>query len=100
MSDLVSIAEVWRDRARVAEQAASDLDGLVSAASATIRHNYFGHGCSEGAALFTALSDLIAGWCDETNQLSASLLATAARCRHAAQAIGDTDESAGAGMGE
>lgn len=99
MSDLVSIAEVWRDRARVAEQAAADLDGLVQSASNTVRQNYFGRDCVEGAALFAQLKRLIEAWCTDVSTISTSLEVTALACRSAAQVYEAADQSAVEGIG-
>lgn len=98
MSDLVSIAEVWRDRARVAEQAASDLDGLVESASNTVRRNYFGRDCVEGAALFAQLKKLLDAWCADVSTISTSLEAKALNCRNTALTYEAADESAGKGV--
>lgn len=85
MSDLVSIAEVWRDRARVAEQAASDLDGLAMSATNVVRTNHFGRDCSEGVALFDQLRVLLDGWREDVKSLAIELRSTSARCLQAAQ---------------
>lgn len=95
MSDLVSMAEVWRDRARVAEQAASDLDRLAMAAINVVRTNHFGMGCPEGAELFDQLRALLDTWRGDIKGLSADLRSTSAGCLHAASMYDEAD-SAGA----
>lgn len=99
MSDLVSIAEVWRDRARVAEQAASDLDGLVESASNVLLRNYFGTGCSEGLALFNNLKMVLDSWCGEVSGLAGALAGTADRCQKAADTYAAADQSVADEMG-
>ncbi|MFC0314986.1 type VII secretion target [Gordonia phosphorivorans] len=95
MTDLVADAAVWRDRARVADEAAAELDRLIEAASGVVRANYFGSGCVEGVALFNGLRNELSDCRADLGALAQELASTAARCRIAAETYAAADESAG-----
>lgn len=94
MTDLVADAAVWRDRARVADEAAAELDSLARAAARLIRWNYFGRDCVEGQALFNELVSLMNYWRVDMSELSAALSRTASACRSSADAYNAVDSAA------
>ncbi|GAA3965405.1 hypothetical protein GCM10022231_27670 [Gordonia caeni] len=94
MSDLVSIAEVWRDRARVAEQAAADLEGLDTALRSVVARNYFGIECVEGTALYGRLREIVGGVSAEFERLVTASRTLAANSTAAAQAYEVQDQEA------
>lgn len=98
MPEVVSIASVWRDRARVAEEAAAELDRLLLDAGRIVRVNYFGVDCVEGAALFTQLSQYLAGWRTDTAEASEQLRSVANRCDDAGASFTAADDAAAGGI--
>ncbi|MCK0439855.1 hypothetical protein MUG78_10400 [Gordonia alkaliphila] len=95
MTDVVADAAVWLDRARMADEAAQDLDRLLEAASGTVRRNYFGNGCAEGIALFEELHRILSAWQADMGSLTVGLAATAERCRIAAAQYESADQASG-----
>lgn len=98
MPEVVSIASVWRDRARVAEEAAAELDELANAAGYVLGANYFGEGCVEGDLLFGALAEYMQSWRGEAAEASVSLRTFAANCRAAVEAFALADGAATDGI--
>lgn len=98
MTDVVADAAVWLDRARMADEAAQELDELVGALADIARRNVFGIGCAEGQALFEQLNKALNGWRVDTTDVSVGLRGTASRCREAAAAYETVDRASSSGM--
>lgn len=93
MTEVESIAAVWRDRARVAEDAAVELDRLVQAAASTVHWNYFGTDCAEGETLFAQLGASLASWRAEVEKISEAARSVAVNCLVAADSYTLADEA-------
>ena len=98
MTEVESIAAVWRDRARVAEDAANELCELADAAGYLLGTNYFGSGCVEGDVLFGKLGEVLRSWRREAVESSTALNSVALNCRAAADCFALEDEAAGNGI--
>ena len=91
MTDLVADAAVWRDRARVADEAAAELDSLATGLRIVMARNSFGHGCVEGETLHSRLREVVQSIAGEIHMASAEAHLHAATCRAAADSYVTAD---------
>lgn len=92
MSELVSIEAVWRDRAKIAAEAAEELADLADALVTVGSRNVFGIGCAEGQALFDRLRTLVDSGATTITSLSKEAATLAVTCRLAADAYVAVDD--------
>ncbi|GAC58236.1 hypothetical protein GOHSU_35_00310 [Gordonia hirsuta DSM 44140 = NBRC 16056] len=84
MPEVMSISTVWLNRAREAENAARELERLVSSAGTVLSQNRFGVDCVEGRALFVNLNHAVELWRSSISAIAEDLATTALHCRTAA----------------
>ncbi|MFT3663302.1 MAG: hypothetical protein QM809_18630 [Gordonia sp. (in: high G+C Gram-positive bacteria)] len=89
--EVVSVGEAWRARAKAANDAADELDGLVEAVASTLRNNQLGLDCIEGEELFKQLSAIAVDWRLGMRTEVDYLKNIARRCIRASEAYGVAD---------
>ncbi|WP_454162507.1 hypothetical protein [Gordonia iterans] len=92
MSELVSIEAVWRDRAKIAAEAAEELADLIPALRRVAMRNVLGVGCLEGEALHEKLVDIVNAGGIALRDAARDAQVLAARSRAAADAYVNADQ--------
>ncbi|WP_440713581.1 hypothetical protein [Gordonia sp. FQ] len=99
MGDVESIEYVWRDRARVASEAADELEDLANQLSTTMVRNSFGVGCVEGDVLFGRLCAIRDSTVTAFHTQATRAREVADRCLAAAAAYEAADGASAAEVG-
>ncbi|MEZ5211929.1 hypothetical protein MYK68_08170 [Gordonia sp. PP30] len=99
MGDVESIEDVWRDRARVASEAADELEDLANQLESILTRNAFGIGCVEGEVLFERLGQIRNAAVDAFRARSGEARQLSERCLTAAAVYTAADESSAVELG-
>ncbi|AVL99904.1 hypothetical protein C6V83_06070 [Gordonia iterans] len=91
VSELVSIEAVWRDRAKIAAEAAEELADLIPALRRVLSRNTLGEDCAEGEAMYGQLRIVVAGGVDVLRDAMTDAQVLASRCRASASAYAGAD---------
>lgn len=83
--------QAWLRRAEAATAAAEELMVCRRKVTAVLTRNYFGDGCPEGTAVYSALQEFTANWNEQLSSQVKTLQSLASQCQISAASLSATD---------